>query len=361
MRHPAPRHVRAVSIGYQGWGNVGDEAILTGIEAALTGSGIHVRVVAAGPQTVPAWPKARRVPMPRRLPSMALLRAFRQADLLIVSGGGLVNDYWATLIPRYLLLTGMARLLGCRVAWIGVGVGPLRRRASRWLAGRLVEISSLFAVRDTGSATLIRTVSRSPKVVQLPDPAWFNPPPEPGVAASGLAVIVREPAPGDEVHASGLFSALAALLARHTASGERVALLTMQPDADGVAINAIRDRLHEEGLVCEVIALSVNPSEAMHQLAAFEALVSMRLHGLVLGSLAGRPCVPIAYDAKVTAAAGQLGLDSFVLNIASVTTDTVETALRAVSSEAVRAIVRERVTALRSQRPEIARTLGEIL
>ena len=223
MTRSVVRRWRAVTIGYQGWGNVGDEAILTGIEAVLAGSSVDVRTVIAGPQRVPAWPQARRIRMPRWLPSMELLRVFMRSDLLIIAGGGLVNDYWPTLIPRYLVITGMARALGCRVAWIGVGVRPLQHPGSRWLACRLVAISSTFAVRDSGSAALIRKSSKSSRITELTDPAWFNEPPEPSVAPSGMGIIIREPAPGDDDRASSVYDALAALISRRLASGQRTA------------------------------------------------------------------------------------------------------------------------------------------
>ena len=292
---------------------------------------------------------------------MELLRVFMRSDLLIIAGGGLVNDYWPTLIPRYLVITGMARALGCRVAWIGVGVGPLQHPGSRWLACRLVAISSTFAVRDSGSAALIRKSSKSSRITELTDPAWFNEPPEPSVAPSGMGIIIREPAPGDDDRASSVYDALAALISRRLASGQRTVLLTMQPDADAGAVEAIRDRLPAHVRWHRSVAVPVEPIEAMRLMAEFESLVSMRLHGLVLGSLADRPCVPIVYDAKVAAAADQLGLSAIALPMDGIAVEPIEAAMRAATSPTCRAIVRSRVSELRAKGPEIIRLLEEIL
>src|SRR5690606_4645669 len=126
--------VRAVAVGYQGFGNLGDEAILAGIEELLGGTGIVVSHVVSGPGPVSAFPAARRVPTRRMRPTLQALRALRRAQLLLISGGGLLNDHWATVVPTYLAWVVLGRLLGLRVAWLGVGVGPLRRRWSRLLA-----------------------------------------------------------------------------------------------------------------------------------------------------------------------------------------------------------------------------------
>lgn len=359
---PTPTaRVRAITIGYQGMGNTGDEAILSGIERVLAQTRVRIETVVAGPQAVPAAREATRLPMPRWLPSLDLLRAFRRSDLLIIAGGGLVNDYWRTLIPRYLLLTGMARLLGCRVAWVGVGAGPIRRHFWRWLTRRLVAVSNLFAVRDEGSLTTIRRITDAPQVRLAPDPAWFNVAPAGVEPTDGLGIVLRGPAPRDERDAEPLFDAIAEVMADHAAAGTRATLVTMQADADRAAISAIRQRLEPRGLTVELVRLPLEATAAIGRLARFEAVISVRLHGLVLASLAGRPCLPLVYDPKVAAAANQLGLGEIALPIAGATADRIEGALREVTSEAVQRTVRERVREITARRSEIAAAIESVL
>lgn len=348
------RLTRAITIGYQGRGNVGDEAILAGIACVLAGSRVQIEAVVAGLLTVPAAPGARRLTMPRWLPSPSLLRAFRQCDLLVVAGGGLVNDYWSTLIPRYLLLTAAARLLGCRVAWIGVGVGPIRRRAWRWLAGRLVAVSHLFAVRDEQSMALIRGITGAPQVHRVPDPAWFNEAPPPVDPTDGLGIVLRGPAPGDEAQAERLFDAIAEVIARRADVGGAVALISMQADVDSTAVAAIRRRLESRAVVVDCIDLPLETVAAIGRLARFEALISVRMHGLVLATLADRPCLPLVYDPKVAAAAEDLGLGTTALHISAVSADAIDAGLLRVSEPGTRATVRERLRGLVAQRAEVA-------
>ena len=94
-----------------------------------------VTVFAGGRDRVVGFPDAARVRTARHLPTIAAWRALRHADALVISGGGLINDYWPAVIPRYVAWCLVGRLAGCRVIWIGAGVGPIRRRPWRWLAG----------------------------------------------------------------------------------------------------------------------------------------------------------------------------------------------------------------------------------
>jgi polysaccharide pyruvyl transferase WcaK-like protein len=72
-------------------------------------------------------------------------------------------------------------------------------------------------------------------------------------------------------------------------------------------------RLQSEGLLPDGLAeqsreLEVRtPQEAMEVAAGAGLLLAMRLHALILGSLAGAPCAALSYDPKVAAAAAGLG------------------------------------------------------
>ena len=142
---------RLIAVGFQGFGNVGDEAILCGLERLLDGAATFDTIVAG---TVgPVWGAngARRIHPWRLLPTPAAMRRIRRSDGLIISGGGLVNDYWPLVIPRYLSWVLAARLLGRPVVWAGIGVGPVRRRPWRILGGFAFALSSAVIVRDRAS------------------------------------------------------------------------------------------------------------------------------------------------------------------------------------------------------------------
>jgi polysaccharide pyruvyl transferase CsaB len=306
-------YVSAVALGYQGFGNVGDEAILTGIETLLQDGPVRVTTVICGPQTVHAFASAARIRTRRMRPNLAAIRAMRQSRLLLMSGGGLLHDHWWTVIPTYLAWVLAARALGLRVAWLGVGIGPLRSRRSKILSALTLRLSHVVSVRDDESAALVREIASGIDVVIIPDPAMFNPPPV-GGDREGVGVIVRRPAPRDARATEGLAEALGAAVARLHAQGTPVELVTFGGSADEPFAELVAERAAATGGTRpSTVALAPHPDAAISRLARYEALISVRLHGLILGALAGTPTVSVSYDPKVAAWAARLGLSDYCL------------------------------------------------
>jgi polysaccharide pyruvyl transferase CsaB len=318
-----------VALGYQGFGNVGDEAILSGIEHLIAGTPLDVVAVVAGPQPVAALPAPPRVFTRRRRPRPAAVRAMRRARLLLISGGGLLHDHWATVVPNYLAWVAIARLLGLRVAWLGVGVGPLRQGWSRWLAGRALRWSHLVTVRDPASAALVGEIAPDVPVTVVPDPAVFNPAPASGASGErrGVGIIVRGPAPADAALADPLATALGgavAILGRD----DPVTVLTFGGARDRpFAVNVVDAAAAEGGVPPALEELPPDAGAVIARLAQLEVLVSVRLHGLILGAVASTPTVGVAYDPKVASWAERLGLAGYCLQVGSLSADAIVAAV----------------------------------
>ena len=315
---------RLLAIGYQGFGNLGDEAILTGMEALLADVPVTVSAVVCGPQpgSVVGFPSARRITSARLLPTPAALRALWASDGLLLSGGGLIHDHWQSVIPRYLAWIALARVLGKRVVWVGVGVGPIRRGWQRVLARVARRLTALALVRDVASADLLGGVRDGLEV--MPDPAVFNERPmrAAGAGTTGqLAIIIRGPAPGQRELADALAAALVDTCAAAGQRGLDPVVLAMAGRADDGFVARVRRRAQERGMEIPITALGPTPAAAMERLAACRAVISVRLHGVLMAALAGVPCVPVAYDAKVRAAAAQLGIEELAVALEDVTPD----------------------------------------
>ena len=342
--------LRAVALGYQGFGNVGDEAILAGIERLLDGSGIEVVAVIGGNrEPIPAYPGAARVLSRRLLPTPAAVRAMRRAKVLLLAGGGLIHDHWPVVIPRYLAWSLLARGLGLRVAWVGVGLGPIRRPWARTMAGMTARLASAVTVRDQGSLEWIRHLAPRARASLLPDPAFFLPPPG-GSPRDGLGIIVRKPLPTQEHLEPALRAAIAGLARQRIADGQPVTLLSMERDLDYArAISATSRGANPSPPAAR--ALPLEPAAALAELGGFTEVVSMRLHGLILCALADTPCLPIAYDPKVASTAALLGLGGHVTALHDVDAALLIDGLATVRDEAIRRMVRAAIDQIRSQSP----------
>lgn len=344
------------ALGYQGFGNLGDEAILTGIEAILDQSGLTIDALVCGPRpdAVVGFLRARRLPSPRLLPTWSAIRALRSSRGLVLAGGGLLHDHWPTVIPRYVAWILLARLLRRRVVWIGVGVGPIRRRTHRFLARFACRLAALALVRDSTSAALLGGERRRVRVI--PDPALFNPPPPPVASDSdpALAIIVRAPVPADGDRAPHLAATLVEVAEAAFARGWRPTFMTMAGDADRDFTTRLLAVAAERGVSAEMRSLGPTPRAAVTTLAACRGVVTVRLHGLLLAAVAGVPAVAVAYDAKVNAAARQLGLGDLVVDLASLTTDDIMSRLELAGEPARRVKLAAEIDRVRSQLPDVA-------
>jgi polysaccharide pyruvyl transferase WcaK-like protein len=342
------------TVGFQGFGNVGDEAILTGIETMLGGRATVRTIFTGGLAAVVAFPAARRMRTWRLLPTPVAIRELRGVDALVIGGGGLVNDYWPAVIPRYLLWCLAARLAGARVVWVGAGVGPIRRGAWRSAAGLAFRVSNLVTVRDEASAGWVVACLPSAGVHEIPDPAFFNPRPPRRVGA-GVGIVARGPGPRDAGRSAQLADSLVGVIGELRRRGEAVEVIAMHPPEDEPFLALMRERLEGAGLAeIQLVSLAPDPAGAISRLATFDRLISVRLHGLILGALAGVPAVTIAYDDKVGSAARAIGLAGISLGLADATPDALLAALDRSADAGLRATMDTHVAELQARSAEVA-------
>jgi polysaccharide pyruvyl transferase WcaK-like protein len=350
---------RLATVGFQGFGNLGDEALLTGIEQLLAGSPTRVTTVFSGPRpnTVHAFPRAERVVTWRHLPTVRALRRLRRTDLLVLAGGGLYNDHWPAVVPRYAAWVLAARLAGARVAWIGVGVGPLRSAWSRALTHLAARLSQSVLVRDEESRDLLVGVDTE----VMPDPSLFNHPPHIAGRRDKLGFVVRAPTRRHADRASSLIEALGEAADRGRAHGLAPVILTMGGPADAPFASAVEDDMTRRGHAVVVEALGPGVNDALERLTSFRALVAVRLHGMLLGALAGVPSAAVAYDDKVHNAARELGLADATVDITAVSGPLLTVALDAALREERAAQVADRVTQLRARQDEVVGRLTSVI
>jgi polysaccharide pyruvyl transferase WcaK-like protein len=96
-------------------------------------------------------------------------------------------------------------------------------------------------------------------------------------------------------------------------------------------------------------------------LAEFDDAVSVRLHGLILCSLAGTPCLPVVYDDKVTGTAALLGLADLAVTIAQADPELLVQRLSAARTPEVRAAVEAAAAAAHAEAERFARLIGSVV
>lgn len=281
------------------------------------------------------------------MPTPTAIRELRRVDLLVIGGGGLINDLWFLPIPRYLSWVLAARVVGTRVAWVGVGVGPIRRGAWRWLASLAARLSDTVLVRDAASARLLGGSASGVEVI--PDPALFLEPPDPATPGPFLGLIVREPVHGREPESGRLIEVIAAFATAGRSAGLQPRLLMMAPATDRAFTERVADHIARDGDRPPIVVLGPSAADVWQQFGELQVSVSVRLHGVLLSAMAGVPCVPIAYDDKVTSAAQRLGLADLVVDPRDAPGEDAARLLAAVQEPAQRRVVHDKVALLRAQ------------
>lgn len=294
-----------VVCGYYGFANAGDEAVLAGLVHGLRGAGYAepLTVLSSDTGYTEREHSVQAVP---RLHLKAIWQTMRRSRVFVLGGGSLLQDVTsARSLVYYLGAHVLARRAGCRVAWIGQGIGPLRRRWVRWLTAWAGRDADAVVVRDPASAELLRAMGVSQVQVGA-DLSFLLP--EADIqygwrVLQGLGIDKDSALIGMAPRrwAGGLVDVAEALAQTVRYAGQtwgaRTLLIPMQPSRDGEIVREVSARAPEA--VVPVQPLSVREMQGV--LACCQVVVGVRLHALMLAAASGIPALAISYDPKVRA------------------------------------------------------------
>jgi polysaccharide pyruvyl transferase CsaB len=270
--------VNVLISGYYGFGNLGDEALLSGLLSGLKGHEVTVLS-----RTPAATRKFHGVAAAHRY--YQAVPALLRADVLISGGGGLLQDTTSRRSLNYYLgLMRVALRLGKRVIVYGQSVGPLSEKGAAEVASILRHC--VVAVRDEPSRQLLARHGVTAALVA--DSALVLPPANvPGAAAQSVVLIPRAGYPA-------ITQALAS--AGQALSDYPLAALALHPHEDANEVAQLKAALPKL-----TVLEAASPAQVSAQLASTHYVISGRLHGLILAAVVGIPYAGIVYDPKVQA------------------------------------------------------------
>ena len=297
--------VRPLLCGYYGEHNIGDDALLQALLRSLPAEAKPC-ITAADQQQVQQ--RFGVITCDRRR-LRSTLSALADCDGLILGGGSLLQDStsWRSLL-YYAALILTARLQRKPVVLWAQGLGPLRRRRSRLLVGRLLPLVAAASWRDRQSAAFAQQLAGASRAIDPvgADPVWTLPPVHWRGRGGPIVLAWRSSGLLTEEDWRVLLEALAELAERNDRPVLWVPLHNAQ---DG----GLLQQLQEQGLLPDALAMRSReirlqrPEELMAQASAAGLVIAMRLHGLILAARAGAPVAALSYDPKVAAAAEALG------------------------------------------------------
>lgn len=320
-RATTPIHITV--IGYYGFANTGDEALLqsllTGLKRDLPEADICV--LSADPEQTARHHQVRSI---NRWDVRQVLRQLKRSQLLISGGGTLLQD--STSVRSLMYYAGIilaARRFGCAVFLYANGIGPVQTRIGRWFTRRAIRAAHAITLRDYRSLELLERIctatdlNRHTKLVEVTaDPAFHLQPPAPEAGKKLLATLgipSDKPLLGVSLrpakHLHNALPVLGAAVNRLAAEFDvHCVLLPLQSPADLKVSRQIEPLLT---VPYTLLPGNLTPQDILTVLQQMDAVVGMRLHALILAAAGRVPVAGIEYDPKVASflvEVGQLNL-----------------------------------------------------
>lgn len=247
-------------------------------------------------------------------------------DLLIVSGGGQLDDYWggAWGHPWALLQwTALARLHRVPVAIVGVGMDRLSTRLSRRFVATALRLASYRAFRDRDTVSGVDRLGVPQRNRLCPDLVY----------AKALDAQAFERSPGgprfavfnpvsaktwthqqDRVEAAAPYLLAMAEAGRWLAArGLGIRIACSQPAMDLSDAQRLCALLQERGVEDVEIVPVQQVEDYLACVGRAELVIAARLHGALLALLSGTPVVGVAHRPKVAQLMAEAGLAELCL------------------------------------------------
>jgi len=287
--------------GYYGFGNTGDEAILSAMIMSLKAEIPSIEITVASSNPLETEERYGVKAIPRSVNEIR--RAMKKSDLFISGGGGLLQDVTSVRsLVYYCLLLLLARVERVPIMIYGQGIGPVKRFSSKFLVRLAVSGANVITVRDERSKKILEDIGVRRDVFVTSDPALLLKP----VHISRLNGLKR-PVVGFALRAwkgidfNDIARAADEISRRADAS---IVFIPFHLKRDDSVAEQIALRMQEPFQIVNGIEL---PSETLGLVGELDVLVGMRLHSTIFAALQGIPFLPIAYDPKVEEFSAMVG------------------------------------------------------
>lgn len=300
-------------------------------------------------------------PVMEVLATLSASRRLTDMDLMIVSGGGQLDDYWggAWHHPYTLLMWALlSKLRGTKYLFVSVGAGPLDLPLSRFFIRQALSLASYRSYRDMDSKIYIEKIGFKQDDPVYPDlafsldpndyPNWTDPLPYKSVVGIGPMDYFDPrvwPERDQKVYWTYV-SKLADFTAWLIEHNYAVRLFTGEAVYDRPVIDDLRKILAEKGVKAGEGQIIEEPIETvddlMNQLAAVDFVIASRFHGVLLSLLMKKPVLAISYHPKIDSLMKDTGQAKYCLSINDFQVDQMKE--RFLALETNRAAVEQEIT-----------------
>lgn len=302
--------MRVLVAGWVGSTNLGDELIFAGLISKLRRLGADVAAISMDPV---ATTRIHGVPCVDGRHPTSIAAAVGTCDVVAFGGGDLIQDVTSAFnLPYHLGRVALARLRGRRVVGVGLGAPPFQRAGSAALVRRVWPADAPIAVRDHGSAEVLRTAGIEAEVSADLALGLDRPPGGAAVLDNVVAVSLRPWSDGGALPVGlhwqqGFDPQLVTALARNLdrvaeRTGLGIRMIAFQTDRDDAFHRAVANHMASD---VELVTPTVHT--VLTEVSRCRVVVGTRYHASIAALLAGRPAVALAYSRKVEQLAADAG------------------------------------------------------
>lgn len=266
-------------------------------------------------------------------------RLLRKVDILVIAGGGQLDEEWGGSWGHPYALAKwsvLARAARSSVVFLSVGACRIESQLTRLFLKVALSLACYRSYRDEESRRLALGITPRADGPVVPDLAFSLPLPsiEPATRRRGavLRVGVSPIAYGharlwptaDQVQYERYVVELACFVTEILRSGALVTLFSSSPPDDQIFtdlhkhLNVALDPTIRRQLSTSATSTVAELLDVLHTV---DLVVASRLHSILLSFLSGKPAIAISYDRKVASLMDQLGQALYCVDIRSFKSD----------------------------------------
>ncbi len=281
---------RIVISGYYGFGNFGDEAILSVLLNSLKQFDVEPIVLSSNPR------KTSLDFMVNAIYSFdfhQVAGVIKQADILISGGGSLLQDVTSLKsLIYYLWVIFTALRYKKKVVIFAQGIGPIRNKIAQFITAFILKKCTYISVRDYKSQKLLEWMGVRSDLVT--DPIFSLDLPYASNKGT-VGVQLRDFASLSDY----LLNKLARQIVKDF-SDKKIELYSLQDSLDYSVCDKFMKILKSISSNIEVeIVSGQSLDEMINRISRLEYMIAMRFHALLVALKMGIKCVAINYDIKV--------------------------------------------------------------
>lgn len=295
-------------MGYYGFGNMGDDALLISIINNLREKLPYLRisVLSHNVKKMRAKLTPFKVDVFNRFNPFCFRKVFKNTEHLVFGGGTLLQDNTSTKsLLYYLYMIRCARKYGIKVILYANGIGPVHKEKNRERIRKILPEISLITVRDKQSYDYIKTLNKDANIILTADEALTT------ACCTGFETVIS-----DELKKNG-FICVSIRKWRTIKDEEYAQYIEIVSDfcqKNSLGILFIVMEKRNDALITEKMKQYTKvPVQILYTDADMsgEALVSVisqakmtvsvRLHSLIFSACANVPMIGLVYDPKVSA------------------------------------------------------------